>query len=169
MDSDIRKLTPEEIVHKEHVEYHRQCVQKFCNTIAERIVLGGLHHDETKLEEPECSIFVEHAFDKKRSYGSEEYYKRLDTDLKEALDHHYDHNRHHPEHFENGISGMDLVDVVEMTSDWIAASGYHKSKFEEIVQHNAVRFNIPDQLVSVILNTYDEVKHIKCHGKDEED
>mgnify|MGYP003311482372 CR=1 FL=1 len=39
------------------------------------------------------------------TYGSEEYNGFLDK-LKPALDHHYASNRHHPQHFVNGINDM---------------------------------------------------------------
>ena len=165
MDPNIRKLKPSEIAHREHVKYHKQCVEKFCSILAERIVERGIHHDDSKLEDPEYTIFSEHEFDKKREYGSEQYYKNLETNLKQAIDHHYEANRHHPEHFEEGISGMNLVDLVEMVSDWIAAAGYHKSKFEDIVKHNAFRFGMSKQLQHIILNTYEEIKHIKDCGE----
>ena len=54
-------------------------------------------------------------------YGSNEHKEALDI-IKPAIDHHYKENRHHPEHFEDGISGMNLVDICEMISDWKAAS-----------------------------------------------
>jgi hypothetical protein len=39
-----------------------------------------------------------------------------------AIVHHHTHNRHHPEHFSNGIYGMDLLDLVEMICDVTARS-----------------------------------------------
>lgn len=33
------------------------------------------------------------------------------------LDHHYQNNDHHPEHFELGINGMNLLQLLEMLAD----------------------------------------------------
>lgn len=59
---------------------------------------AGLH-DESKLEEPEKSTF-DYATPRLAgsTYGSEEY-KGFLAELKPALDHHYAHNSHHPEHY----------------------------------------------------------------------
>ncbi len=60
----------------------------------------ALHHDQSKLKEPEKS-----AFDRLKAlslsgmdYGSSEYKACLAAE-KPAIQHHYEHNRHHPEHF----------------------------------------------------------------------
>jgi hypothetical protein len=34
-----------------------------------------------------------------------------------ALKHHYENNRHHPEHFKNNIDDMNLIDLIEMLCD----------------------------------------------------
>lgn len=57
-------------------------------------------HDRSKLSPPEVSTFVEFTPKLKNStYGSDEY-KQFLADMKPALDHHYSHNRHHPEFFD---------------------------------------------------------------------
>jgi len=79
-------------------------------------------HDASKLNEPELSIFDE--FSPKlrdTTYGSEEYKSYL-TAMGEGLAHHYKANRHHPEHWPNGIRDMNLIDLIEMLADWKAAS-----------------------------------------------
>lgn len=59
-------------------------------------------HDRSKLGNPEVGTFVEFTPKLKGStYGSDEY-KGFLAAMKPALDHHYSHNRHHPEFFANG-------------------------------------------------------------------
>ena len=41
---------------------------------------------------------------------------------KDGIEHHYAVNSHHPEHYEAGIAGMSLFDLIEMLVDWKAAS-----------------------------------------------
>lgn len=56
-------------------------------------------HDASKLESPEKETFDEYTPKLKDStYGSSEYQSYLDN-MSVALNHHYDNNRHHPEHF----------------------------------------------------------------------
>lgn len=112
-------------------------------------------HDRSKLSAPEVDTFTKFTPKLKGStYGSHEYNQFL-VDMKPALDHHYAHNRHHPEHlgkyFEcNGcfkkygefpnrcyvcgysqytkkatVNQMNLIDILEMLCDWKAASMRH--------------------------------------------
>lgn len=86
-------------------------------------------------------------------YGSKEYFDNLKA-MKPALDHHYATNRHHPEHFDNGISDMNLIDLLEMMCDWLAASRRHTDGDPIASIHkNQARFGYSDDLKSVFLNT----------------
>ena len=111
-------------------------------------------HDASKLEDPE-----KHTFDvyspmlRDCTYGSPEYWGYLEA-MKPALEHHYANNRHHPEHFENGVSGMTLVDLIEMLADWKAATERHADgDLEKSLEIQRERFGLSDQLVSILRNT----------------
>jgi hypothetical protein len=53
---------------------------------------------------------------------------------------------------------MNLVDLVEMICDWMAATIRHADgDIDESIQINKERFNIPDVLVSILQNTVDQV------------
>lgn len=111
-------------------------------------------HDASKLEDPEKAIFDEYGPKLKTStYGSDEY-KGFLSEMKVALDHHYASNRHHPEHFENGVDGMTLVDLVEMLADWKAASERHADGDLAVsLGIQKTRFGLSDQLASILENT----------------
>lgn len=115
-------------------------------------------HDESKLHEPEKERFDyvgTHQHLGKHEYGSEEYKKSLEY-LGPALKHHYEVNDHHPEHFENGIDGMNLMQVVELFCDWEAAC--HRNKNGNIYQSlekNKERFNLSDNLFTILKTTAD--------------
>lgn len=111
-------------------------------------------HDASKLSSEEKDVFDEFSPKLKDStYGSDEYWEYLRA-MKPALDHHYANNRHHPEHFENGVDGMTLVDLVEMLSDWKAATERHDTgDLEKSLEIQQKRFNLSDQLVSILRNT----------------
>lgn len=115
-------------------------------------------HDQTKLREPEKSIF-DIATPKLRSltYGTEEYKEAL-VEIKEALDHHYQYNSHHPEHYVNGIDGMSLFDIFEMLVDWKAAGERHEDGcINKSLEINKQRFNISPQLYNILTNTVKEL------------
>lgn len=111
-------------------------------------------HDLSKLQSPEKEIFdVVTPKLKGLTYGSDEYKAAL-VEMGEALTHHYANNSHHPEHYPNGIGGMDLLDVVEMFCDWKAASERHADgDFAKSLEINRKRFSVSDQLAEVFENT----------------
>jgi hypothetical protein len=115
-------------------------------------------HDASKLEEPEKS-----GYDTLTTrladlvYGSDDYRAAL-KEAKPTIAHHYACNSHHPEHFENGIAGMSLLDVVEMLCDWKAASERTKQgSIAASLAHNKERFGISDQLAAILENTVREL------------
>ena len=74
--------------------------------------------------------------------------------LKPALDIHYANNRHHPEHFEDGIRGMNLLDLLEMICDWKASSERHNDgDIFKSIEINQKRFGYSDDIKAVLRNT----------------
>lgn len=133
---------------------HIQRVNELLIRFAKDLMYRAICHDNSKLIEPEKSLFDE--FTPKLNgctYGSEEYKSYLSS-LKVALDNHYSKNSHHPEHYANGIDGMDLLDLVEMFMDWKAAGERHADgNILKSIEHNTGRFKISDQVASIFKNT----------------
>lgn len=119
-------------------------------------------HDSSKFSPEELPYYDKYTPRLKTlEYGSEEYKANL-RELKPALDHHYSNNRHHPEHFPDGINGMNLIDVMEMVADWIAA--VQRSKDGDIfksLEVNIKRFNIGPQFAEILTNTVQHIVHTK--------
>ena len=111
-------------------------------------------HDASKLVDPEKSTFDKVTPQLKGStYGSDEY-KAFLSDMKPSLEHHYAHNRHHPEHFTNGIHDMTLVDIIEMFCDWCAATERHDDgNIGKSIDINKKRFNFDEDLACIFANT----------------
>lgn len=111
-------------------------------------------HDDSKLKSPEKELFDKFTPKLKDcTYGSDEY-KGFLKELKPALDHHYLKNPHHPEHYPNGIYGMDLFDILEMVLDWKSASERHADgDIYKSIQINKKRFAMDPQLVQIFINT----------------
>lgn len=111
-------------------------------------------HDNSKLESPEKELFDEYTPKLAGcTYGSEEYFQFIEG-LKPALNHHYSKNSHHPEHFENGVNGMDLFDIIEMFFDWRASSERHNDgDIYKSISINKNRFKMSDQLSEIFTNT----------------
>jgi hypothetical protein len=72
----------------------------------------------------------------------------------EGLTHSYEANRHHPGHFDDGLNGMTLVDVIEMLADWKAATERHADgDLAKSLEIQRERFSLCDQLVAILRNT----------------
>lgn len=111
-------------------------------------------HDASKLEPPELATFDEYTPKLRDStYGSPQYREYLHG-MGPALAHHYRVNRHHPEHFDSGVDGMTLTDLVEMLCDWVAASERHADgNIAHSLALNRERFSLNHQLLRVLENT----------------
>lgn len=137
---------------------HSRRVDELLLQLTHEIYARVTKHDLSKMEEPELQIFNEFTPKLKDStYGSEEY-KSFLAGMGEGLQHHYANNRHHPEHFENGVDGMTLVDLVEMLADWKAATERHDDgdlNRSLIIQQE--RFGLSDQLLHILWNTATEL------------
>jgi len=117
-----------------------------------------LSRDQSKLLPSEADIFTEFTPKLKNStYGSDEYNGFL-KEMKVGLDNHYAESRHHPEHYKDGIDGMNLVDVLEMLCDWKAATMRHDDgNIYRSLEINRERFGISDQLLTILQNTVDDL------------
>lgn len=129
-------------------------VQYYLNMFVKDLIDRGQVHDRSKLESPEVEEFAKLTDNLAgTTFGSKE-----DTEnkvkLAKALEHHYSRNRHHPQHFENGINDMNLLDLIEMFCDWKASSERHNDgNLLKSIDINASRFNLNPQLVQIFKNT----------------
>ena len=155
-DEDYMSIAECNVATRDHIDK----VRYFIKLITDELTIRGMNHDLSKLTSPEVEIFAKHTkklarlkFQNENGEVSDEYKASLDA-IKEATTHHYAVNRHHPEHYPNGINGMDLVDIVEMLCDWKAASlRQHDGNLLKSIEANAKRFNINKQLLEILLNT----------------
>ena len=133
---------------------HKVEVSMLLSILRDELTKRSLNHDNSKLEDPELAIFNEYTPKlKNTTYGSDEY-KQFLKEMKVALDHHYAENRHHPEHFENGVKDMNLVDIVEMFCDWFSAVKRHADgDVLKSIEINQKRFGYGDQLKAILINT----------------
>jgi len=119
-------------------------------------------HDRSKLEETESEGFAEVTdLLKGLTYGSDEYKETL-VHMKPFLDHHYENNDHHPEHFENGVTDMNLMQIIEMLCDWKAATLRHANgDIMKSIDINTKRFGMSEQLAQILRNTVPYLEQIE--------
>jgi hypothetical protein len=148
------ELVSDAELHRRLTHEHIHVVRDNISVITEAIFYRGVEHDHSKFTDEESIPFARNI--RRLStveYGTPEYDEML-KDVKPALDHHYANNRHHPEYWPNGIDDMDLVDILEMFCDWVAAVKRNKNgDIMKSIDTNEKRFNISPQLTSIFRNT----------------
>jgi len=138
---------------------HIMLVRKYMSAVSDELLKRGIAHDKSKLESPEKEYFDEYTkvLDK-ITYNSPEYKDSLEK-IDVALQHHYKNNTHHPQHYKNGIDGMDLFDVIEMLFDWKASTKRNKDgDIRKSIDLNKDRFEMSEQLVNIFKNTITNIE-----------
>jgi hypothetical protein len=150
--------------HIDGVIAHKALVASYMQQVASALFQRAAVHDNSKFSPEEMDAFEEVTpLLQTLTYGSEEYKEALKR-LGPALAHHYAVNSHHPEHFPDGINGMNLMDVIEMVCDWMAAvKRVHDGDIQTSLPINQERFHIEDQMYAVICHTVDALSSLMCH------
>lgn len=134
---------------------HIELVNALLISFAKELKLRGELHDASKFEDVEAIPLrlLQEKTDKTgpTPYGTLAYDENLKI-LKPMLDHHYANNSHHPEHYEKGMFGFDLFDLVEMFCDWKAASERNKD-YSMNLTYSAKKYGIPAMLLEIMKNT----------------
>ena len=162
---------------KEVIQETKKHIDRVSNLlmwVKDCIINRAIGHDKSKLSPEELPIFVKYTPKLKGcTYGSGEY-KQFLAEMKPALDHHYAKNRHHPEHFrlqvaddfeffeknkKNTICCMNMIDLIEMLCDWLAATERHADgDIYKSIEINQKRFGYSDELKSILINTVQAIK-----------
>lgn len=133
---------------------HMETVRNFLAACITELLQRQVLHDQSKLESPEVEAYdvLTHQL-RGLTYGSSEYRAVLKAQ-RPAIQHHYAHNRHHPEYHTQGIAGMTLIDLLEMLCDWKAATLRHgDGDIGKSLSINQERFGYSDELQAILANT----------------
>lgn len=131
---------------------HIAAVQRVAATFNHELAHRAAVHDKSKFLPDEKPVFDEAIFRLRGvPYGSA-LYEAVVIELAPRLALHYGRNSHHPEHYAEGIAGMDLFDLVEMLCDWIAASMTNSATGPDL-DYNIAQFKIEPQLAAILKNT----------------
>ena len=143
----------EQIETEEYIKEHISRVRRHINTFIQLLIRRAENHDKSKLEEPELSWWKEMDKEPRYPYGSEEYKQKIKR-WNKVFKHHYEYNRHHPEHYEYGVIEMTLIDIVEMMCDWL---GYKDTttvtEALKVCDEQMARYDISEELRQIIFNT----------------
>lgn len=143
-------------VTRAHIDRVRELLIAFAHKIIDR----GIAHDASKFDPEEDGPLqaMQDLIDREgpAPFGTDEYRRRTAL-LGPMLAHHYAENSHHPEHYPEGVAGMDLLDLVEMFHDWKAAS--ERGGDSAIgLSYCVEKYGIPPMLASILRNTADRLE-----------
>ena len=149
-------MNPQEQKTQEVINAHKLRVFQLMAKLSQEVIRRGYDHDMTKFDAVEFPYYSEAIDDfEKHPFGTDGY-KKAKESLGEAVKHHYAHNRHHPEHFPDGIKGMNLIDLLEMLCDWKSATQNHPEKpgdLKKSIAWATEKYNISPELVQILYNT----------------
>lgn len=139
---------------------HIARVRELLGAFAIEMIRRGDRHDASKFDPIEMDLIEawEEMIEREgpAEFGSEEYERRLSL-IAPMLEHHHANNSHHPEHYADGVAGMDLADLVEMFFDWKAASERGGATIFD-VEPAIARYGVDPQLASILRNTASRFK-----------
>lgn len=144
----------------EHKARVKQWIEVFIRELRKRAEL----HDDSKLEEPEISGWRAMDKEPRYKYGTKEYFDKVNR-YKWLIEQHWKSNRHHPEYWtlNPDKQNRDLIDIIEMLSDWLGYSSkkpsYNEAK--KLVEEQTKRYGLDKiedtdknpPLYTLILNT----------------
>lgn len=131
---------------------HKRLVGVYLQRVISALVERAVVHDYSKFGREEFGSYAKQLpIFARAKYGSEEYIACCRA-IKPAIHHHLAHNTHHPEFYPDGINGMDLLDVVEMVCDWVAAC-QRNGEATLRLDLQRERFGIDPQLYGIICRT----------------
>lgn len=107
--------------------------------IARQLIKRCLTHDMSKLEDTREFAALASIVDQRKDMTNVEHV--LTDAQKKAISLHWEHNSHHPEHFENP-NDMSELDILEMTCDCHARSKqFHTNLLQYIHTQQRIRFH----------------------------
>lgn len=151
--TDFEKMFQDTYVHKKYVI---QATQKLADHLrslgavehAEKLLERGIIHDNSKISCEEELRALSMIINDKSSLRDAKV--QLSQIKKECIKLHWEHNTHHPEHY-NSCIDMPRLDIQEMVCDWYARSLQYETNFLEYVQETQeLRFHFPGWMFSEI-------------------
>jgi hypothetical protein len=140
----------------EDTRAHIRQVAARLEAVCHELQARGAAHDQSKFAEEERPWY-EAVIPSLRGlkWGTLEYAEAIQA-LGPALGHHYAHNSHHPEHYDDGARGMDLIDLIEMYCDWAAATLRNETRdLRRSIEINCRKFGMESPLRDILLNTFE--------------
>lgn len=138
---------------REYIEKHKRNVAKRIQLFISLLHNRAVNHDNSKLVEPEYSLWCAMDLEPRYKYGTPEYEDKLKR-FRKVFELHYKANRHHPEHHLNGIIDMNLIDLIEMLCDFISyKDNITYTEASNMLDKQSDRFGFSEEIRTLLMNT----------------
>ena len=142
-----------------YVKRHKARVRYWMTQFAEALLERADHHDDSKLKEPEISMWREMDKEPRYPYSEDpesDYQKKL-RKYKPVFEQHWRNNRHHWEFFQMGLDpfGPEILDLIELICDQLLGYKFNVSYLEAMkdCQRLKTKFGLSEELTTLIENT----------------
>lgn len=153
--NDTEKMYQDTFIHKEYVNYVINVFSTYLksnNMAQDAIELKrlGIVHDNSKIKNKDEFRALTGIINDKSCLTNAS--SKLSSFKQDAIELHWKHNEHHPEHFSD-IKEMNRLNRLEMVCDWAARALQYKTDLLEFVEkRQEERFHFPELI-------YDEIYH----------
>lgn len=137
----------------EYILSHIDSVRAKIFRVVDELMQRAKFHDSSKLKEPEFSLWKKMDEEPKYPYGTSKYKEKMQR-FGKVFRIHYKENRHHPEHFLNGVLDMTLVDLTEMLCDWLSYKKFYSVReVVDLMDRQCERFRYGEEIRALLTNT----------------
>lgn len=152
-EKPMKELDLHELYYEMDTRKHQQLVAKYMLAVANDLIYRATHHDESKLVEPERSKYIEPVWHLRHTKYGTERHKELVKQMGVGVEHHLSTNDHHLEYYES-YAQMNLIVLIEMCCDWIAASKRQNNN----PTLPLAKYEFDPKLESIIRNTLSRIQ-----------
>lgn len=150
---------------KTSVMYHRMAVQVYMQQIARDLMIRGRRHDASSIiDETELSLASKSVILTDETETNKTLAKKYLDSNDALLKAHANNNDHHPEHFETGIMGMDLIQFTEMLCDTMARADELGIAYSDMIDQLCEQYSLSSELYHIVANTVNTMTGDKHHG-----
>ena len=139
------------VIHKQYfLNSAKMLIDAGYSELAIKLIRRAGIHDNSKfsMREIDCLSKISDLQNDDDGFTNPDY--KLNSAQEELIKIHWQHNRHHPEFF-NNINEMRLLDILEMICDWHARSvEYSTDLLEFVTKRQKTRFHFDSVVFSAI-------------------
>lgn len=166
-----KQLNVKELYYESDTYKHKQIVADKMIKVVRNLLERAIKHDDSKLEESEKKYYINPVFilnTEEIPFGSTRYTEVI-KEMDKGWEHHKMNNDHHIEFFvpysvqtlNDPVLCMDLISLIEMCCDWIAAASRKGNRPEDALKYIEKKYPINVQLRQVIINTINMIEELK--------